>query len=76
MIKILHTHRWVKLFLFLTLEHLKSQRLYNHWHCLDCLIMLKNKHTHTCRPKPKFQNCIQHTILAFDIEAFKFSKAM
>ncbi len=46
----------------LTLKHLKSQRIYNHWHCLDCLTMLMNKHTHTCRPKPKFQNCIQHTI--------------
>ena len=34
---------------FLTLKHLKSQRLYNHLHCLDCLIMLINKHT--CRPK-------------------------
>ena len=61
-----HTHRWVKLdFLFLTfnyIETLKSQRLYNHLHCLDYLTMLMNKHTHTCRPKPKFQNCIQHTI--------------
>ncbi len=65
MIKILRTHRWVKLFwLFLTLKHLNSQRLCNHWHCLDYLTILKNKHTHTCRPKPKFHNCIQHTILA------------
>jgi hypothetical protein len=50
---------------FLTLKHLKSQRLYNHLNCLDCLTMLKNKHTHThtCRQKLKFQNCIQHTIL-------------
>jgi hypothetical protein len=50
-----HTHRWVKLdFLFLTfnyIETLKSQRLYNHLHCLDYLTMLMNKHTHTCRPK-------------------------
>ena len=50
--------------LFLALRHLKSQRLYNHLHCLDCLTMLKNKHTHTCRPKLKFQNCLQRTILA------------
>ena len=28
--------------------------------------MLKNKHTLTCRPKPKFHNCIQHTILAHE----------
>jgi hypothetical protein len=33
------------------LKHLKSQRLYNHLHCLDYLTMLMNKHTHTCRPK-------------------------
>jgi hypothetical protein len=33
--------------LLLALKHLKSQRLYNHLHCLDCLTMLKNKHTHT-----------------------------
>jgi hypothetical protein len=24
--------------------------------------MLMNKHTHTCRPKRKFQNCIQPTM--------------
>ena len=48
MIKFLHTHRWVKLvLLFLTLKHLKSQRLCNQLHCLHCLTMLKNKHTHT-----------------------------
>ena len=67
MIKILRTHRWVKLvFLFLTLKHLKSQRLCNQLHCLHCLTMLKNKHTHThrCRQKLKFQNCIQHTIFS------------
>jgi len=29
------------------LKRLKSQRLYNHLHCLDCLTMLTNKHTHT-----------------------------
>ena len=48
MIKFLRTHRWVKLvLLFLTLKDLKSQRLYNHFHCLDCLTIIKNKHTHT-----------------------------
>jgi len=67
MIKILPTHRWVKLvLLFWTFKHLKSQRLYNHLHCLYCLTMLKNKQTHTCRPKPIFHNCIQHTILAHE----------
>ena len=39
------------------------QRLCNQLHCLHCLTMLKNKHTHTSRQKLKFQNCIQHTIL-------------
>ena len=33
--------------LFLALRHLKSQRLYNHLHCLDCLTMIKNKRNHT-----------------------------
>ena len=48
MIKILCTHKWVKLVLvFLTLKHLKSQRVYNHLHCLDCLTIIKNQHTHT-----------------------------
>jgi hypothetical protein len=32
---------------FLTLKHLKSQRVYNHLHCLDCLTIIKNQHTHT-----------------------------
>ena len=41
-----------------------SNLIFNHLHCWDCLTLLKNKHTLTCRPKLKFQNCIQHTILA------------
>jgi len=42
-----HTQVVKLVLLFLALKHLKSQRLYIHLHCLDCLTMLMNKHTHT-----------------------------
>jgi hypothetical protein len=69
MIKNLHTHRWVKLeSLFLTLSYIETFKIskVTSFALLGLPNFAKEQthtHTHTCRPKLKFHNCIQHTIL-------------